>query len=312
MKLPLRLLGLSAAFVALIPAASARSIDDFAFPRSSSSSSTASSISSEASSQSSSEAHVDSVVPSTKYTSPAYRVKVIPKAEPTAQEKAAMEAALPESRAGFVSMIVHRLYNDVTIDTCYWSLASELPPEFTLVFTDVPTAHTYGKEICVAFQNGIIRGYGDGSFRPDAPVTFAEASKMISRAYALHPWPDVAAATSNPWFDVYVRTLDAQAAIPESVRSFDQRMTRAVVGEILDRLDGHITNRTTTPLSVLQADWTRRFSPPRRATTVRTTTQKSSAGASQGTSAKPSTASQTSSAAAQQSSSARSYPAWIY
>lgn len=311
MKFPLRLLGLSAAFIALIPAASARSIDDFVFPSRASSSSAISSSS--ASSVSSVTSEENSSVESTRYETPAFRVKIVPKAEPTAQEKAALEAALPETRAGFVSMIVHRLYNDVTIDTCYWSLASELPPEFTLVFTDVPTVHTYGKEICIAFQNGIIRGYGDGSFRPDAPVSFAEASKMISRAYALHPWPDVAAATSNPWFDTYVRTLDAQGAIPESVKTFDQHMTRAVVTEILDRLDGHITNRTTTPLSVLQADWTRRYAPRRTAApTVRTTTQTSSAGAAQGISAKLSTTSHSSSAAAQQASSARSYPAWIY
>lgn len=302
-KLPLRLLGLSAAFVALTPAASARFADDFVLPNRSSASSVMSS-----SSSSSSINEQGETVESTKYVTPAYRVPVIPKAEPTPEERAAMEATLPETRAGFVSMIVHRLYNDVTIDTCYWSLASELPPEFTLVFTDVPTAHQYGKEICVAFQNGIIRGYGDGSFRPDAPVTFAEASKMISRAYALHPWPDVAAATSNPWFDVYVRTLDAQGAIPTSVQAFDQRMTRAVVGEILDRLDGNITNRATTPLSSLQADWTRRYTAPRRpAATVRTTTQSSSQPSA---TSKP--ASSAASSTGQQTSSARSYPAWIY
>ncbi len=310
MKLPLRLVGLSVAFVALVPAASARSIDDFAFPNRSSASSAVSSSSTSAISEMGGQSSSAESVESTKYVTPPLRVKVVPKAEPTAEERAAMEATLPETRAGFVSMIVHRLYNDVTIDTCYWSLASELPPEFTLVFTDVPTTHAYGKEICVAFQNGIIRGYGDGSFRPNAPVSFAEASKMISRAYALHPWPDVAAATSNPWFDVYVRTLDAQGAIPESVRTFDQRMTRVVAGEILDRLDGHITNRTTTPLSVLQADWTRRFSPPRRtpAKVIRSGGA-SSTGTYTGGQQK---AAASSAASSQQSSSARSYPAWIY
>lgn len=308
MKLPLRLLGLSVAFVALVPAASARSLDDFAYPNRSSASSAMSSSSSSAMSQAGEQS---SSVESTKYVTPDFRVKIVPKAQPTPEEKAALESALPETRAGFVSMIVHRLYNDVTIDTCYWSLASELPPDFTLVFTDVPTTHRYGKEICVAMQNGIIRGYGDGSFRPDAPVTFAEASKMISRAYALHPWPDVAAATSNPWFDVYVRTLDARGAIPDVVKTFDQRMTRAVVGEILDRLDGDITNRNSTPLSALQADWTRRYAPRRAATTVRaSTTRSSGAPASQGSS-KPAAAA-TSSAPAQQTSSARSYPSWIY
>ncbi len=303
MKFSLRLLGISVALIANMPAASARFIDDFAFPHQSSVSST--------SSQSSSEEAQSSSVQSQKAAKPVdFRVKVGPQAMPTAEQQEAAESVLPETRAGFVSMIVHRLYNNVTIDTCFWNLASELPPDFSLVFTDVRTDHPYAKEICVAMTNGIIRGYADGSFRPNAPVTFAEASKMISRAYALHPWPDVAASTSNPWFDVYVRTLDERGAIPSSVRTFDQRMSRTVFAEILDRLDGSITNRTTTPLSALYEDWTRRFSPPRRTatTTIRgTTSQPGSAAKPQGTASGTA-----SSAAVQQSSSVRSYPAWIY
>lgn len=317
MKLATRLLGLSVFFAALTPTAFARSIDDFAFPSSASSASSA--MSSSASSQ-------DSSVPSTLYVSPSsasssskavdFWVKVRPLPPETPEARQTRESALPETRAGFVSMIVHRLYNNVTIDTCFWNIASELPPSFTLVFTDVPTTHPYAKEICVAMNNGIIKGYGDGSFHPDGAVSFADASKMLSRAYGLSPWAD--ATVSEPWFDQYVETLDQRGAIPSSVRSFDQRMTRADVAEILDRLDGHVTTRPVTTLSSLRQDWTKRFAAPVRRVTVpavrRPTPAAAAATSSQASSSKAPvyTLPTASSSAAAQGSSAKSYPAWSY
>jgi len=291
MKFPLRLLGLTAAFVALTPVASARFVDDFVFPSQTSSSSISSMETSSASSLQS---------PAFSSKAADVRVKVVPQPKPTREEQQAMEAVLPETRAGFVSMIVHRLYNQTTIDTCYWDIASELPPSFTLVFTDVPTDHRYAHEICVAMRDGVIRGYGDGSFRPDAPVTFGEAAKMISRAYGLHDWPDVAVLSSNPWFDFYVQTLEENGAIPSSVKSFDQRMSRDTMGAILDRLDGFSTATDKTTLSELRKDWAARTAPR---TPSRTVTRPASSKAK---------ASQTSSAASQASSSLKSYPAWIY
>jgi len=326
MKITTRIIGLSVFFIALTPTAMARSIDDFVFPSRSSQSSAASQASSAANARDSSIGNV----PSTLYATPGsssssssqksvdFRVRVKLQEPLTPAQRAEMEAQLPETRAGFVSMIVRRLYNNVTIDTCFWNIAAELPPEFTLVFTDVPVTHQYAKEICVAMNNGIIKGYGDGSFRPDGRVTFAEASKMISRAYALHPWPDVASVDSNPWFDLYVKTLDERAAIPASIRTFDQRMTRADVREILDRLDGKITSRSTTPLADLQQDWRRRFAAPVRRTAVSAPVIRRTAPAAAPSSSKASAAGNsassvpTASSAAAQTSSARSYPAWIY
>ena len=168
-------------------------------------------------------------------------------------------ASYPQTRAGFTAMLVDQLYSQKSIDDCFWNIASKVPPTFTLVFTDVRTNAPYAKEICVAMRDGIIRGYRDGSFHPGQPITFADAAKMISRAYSFNQWPDE--TYSNPWFNQYVETLAVRNAIPTSIHSFDQQMTSADMQEILQRLAQNITNRPSTPMQSLESNWADRFPP---------------------------------------------------
>lgn len=58
-----------------------------------------------------------------------------------------------------------------------------------LDFTDIG-GHWAEREIRQALANGIINGYGDGTFRPDRAISRAELSVMIAKALAL---PDAAA-----------------------------------------------------------------------------------------------------------------------
>lgn len=66
--------------------------------------------------------------------------------------------------------------------------AALLPP----AFADVE-GHWAAGFITVARARGIVGGYDDGTFRPDAPVTYAEAITILLRAAGVHPagsWPD--------------------------------------------------------------------------------------------------------------------------
>ena len=50
------------------------------------------------------------------------------------------------------------------------------------IFGDVPRAHWASKYIGYCYYNGIIAGYGDGTFRPEQTVTATEAAKMLLAA----------------------------------------------------------------------------------------------------------------------------------
>lgn len=48
-------------------------------------------------------------------------------------------------------------------------------------FTDVPKTHWAYKAIEELAEKGLINGYEDGTFKPDAPITRAEVAIIISR-----------------------------------------------------------------------------------------------------------------------------------
>ena len=70
------------------------------------------------------------------------------------------------------------------------TFASAIKPSFT----DTPSSW-YNKAINAAVQRGIMKGYPDGSFRPNAPITRAEFTQMIStidnKPYGVAPFADV-------------------------------------------------------------------------------------------------------------------------
>ncbi len=70
-------------------------------------------------------------------------------------------------------------------------------------FTDVPLDHPFFCYIEMAFDHGIVTGYGDGTFRPDNNVTRAQLSKIIVLA---QQWP--IDTTGGPHFS------DVQATDP--------------------------------------------------------------------------------------------------
>lgn len=79
-------------------------------------------------------------------------------------------------------------------------------------FSDVPTDHWAKQYIEVAAQTGIVSGYGDGTFKPDNPVTHAEALTMLMNVHGLkqavtvfgNTWPDnyLICAISKKYSDI--------------------------------------------------------------------------------------------------------------
>jgi len=94
-----------------------------------------------------------------------------------------------------------------------------------LGFSDVPAAHRFAAAIDDLSARGIITGFDDGSFRPDAPVTRQQFAKMIVGALYLPastadvcPFPDV---VSSRGADLYPDHLVAVAAANRITEGYD-------------------------------------------------------------------------------------------
>ena len=67
-------------------------------------------------------------------------------------------------------------------------------------FADVPADHWAAQAIALCKENGWVTGYDDDTFRPDRPITRAEAAVMINRVLNrdCESWGDV----TRSWSDV--------------------------------------------------------------------------------------------------------------
>ena len=84
---------------------------------------------------------------------------------------------------GMLVTILYRMENE---PRCFGSAA----------FSDVKPGAYYEKAVVWASQNGIVSGYTDGTFRPDAPVTREQLASILYR-YTLYRGQDVSAGETT-------------------------------------------------------------------------------------------------------------------
>lgn len=124
--------------------------------------------------------------------------------------------------------------------------------KFLDCFPDV-TKQWFAPYVCYALQQGWVKGYEDGLFRPEQTVNMVEAIKMILMAANIQPMQSSAAPSfsdvePNAWYAPYV-LLAKQAGLLEwiegNVLGVTKQMPRGEVSEILYRaLIGDIFSRS--------------------------------------------------------------------
>lgn len=80
------------------------------------------------------------------------------------------------------------------------------------IFSDVPETNSYYEAITSLVADGVINGYDDGTFKPDATITRAEFSKLL--AVGSTPAGTVFGQTSTQFSDVADSTSSSAWAIP--------------------------------------------------------------------------------------------------
>ena len=112
------------------------------------------------------------------------------------------------------------------------------------IFTDVPKAHWASGYVAQAANQGIINGYGDGTFGPDDTVTYEQAVKMIMATLGFTPY-----ANFNGGYPTGYLTAATRYGVTNGV-------SNAVVGTGANRgtIAQLLNNAIDTPLMV-QNSW---------------------------------------------------------
>lgn len=141
-----------------------------------------------------------------------------------------------------VATIFFRLLTDEARET-YWCQVNS--------YTDVPYDGWYNNAISTLSNMGIISGYPDGSFRPDAAITRAELTKIAVSFFQyadqyfgyLGNFTDV---TGNEWYASFVAAASALGLIegyPDGTFRPDAAITRAETCTIVNRTLGRKPHR---------------------------------------------------------------------
>lgn len=141
------------------------------------------------------------------------------------------------TRAEFTQMIVHALAPQTLIDECLTDSQALERYGLGMSFADVPADAWYAPAVCTAWSYRFVSGYGDGSFRPDRPITLAEGSKILSVAFALAPLeiPELT-VLGTEWYKPYLHYMTTAGAIPGTAQDYAHLLTRGEVAEMLARL----------------------------------------------------------------------------
>jgi len=115
-------------------------------------------------------------------------------------------------------------------------------------FSDTPTNQWYSPYICFGKKSGLVAGYENGTFLPASEINFVEAAKIISVGFGQR------ASVSAVWYQDYVEYLATEKAIPTSINSFDKKITRGEMAEIIYRISGNVKNKSTQTYETLSGE----------------------------------------------------------
>ena len=130
----------------------------------------------------------------------------------------------------------------------FYALLLDKDVEITTSFSDVPADAWYAKAVNTLSSLGMLGGYPDGTYRPDAPITRAEFA-AVALAFANEPaaagcsYTDVSA---DSWYYTYVAQASTYGWIggyPDNTFRPDNKITRAEVCVIVNNMLGRAADQ---------------------------------------------------------------------
>lgn len=106
-------------------------------------------------------------------------------------------------------------------------------------YSDVSTGQWYNNAVSTMTRAGIVNGYPDGTFRPNAPITRAEMAKIIALFAKLDKSTDRFPDAAGHWAEAYIRLAAGNGWIegyPDGTFRPNQSITRAETVTMIDRV----------------------------------------------------------------------------
>ena len=135
------------------------------------------------------------------------------------------------NRAEFTKIIVEAVMTDETINACLNEVHGDL-------FPDVEEDAWFAKYICIAKRERMVRGYGDGTFRPGANINMAEAAKIVSQAFNFE------ISLSDTWYQPFIDAIVGRSLIEEHFFVPSKNLTRGEMAHIIYHLHAEIEELT--------------------------------------------------------------------
>lgn len=120
-------------------------------------------------------------------------------------------------------------------------------------YSDVAATAWYNTAVSTMTKAGIVDGYPDGTFRPDAPITRAEMAKIISLFAKLDKSESRFSDIAGHWAEAYIRLAAGNgwiAGYPDGTFGPQRNITRAetatMINRVLDRVpseESHLLSR---------------------------------------------------------------------
>ncbi|MBD1917976.1 MULTISPECIES: S-layer homology domain-containing protein [Cyanophyceae] len=85
-------------------------------------------------------------------------------------------------QAKFLSRFIPFVFRSLTVATLA-SLVAQIPAQAQTTFSDVPSDYWAAQFIQALVDRGVIRGFADGSFRPNDPITRAQFAVLVDQAF---------------------------------------------------------------------------------------------------------------------------------
>lgn len=102
------------------------------------------------------------------------------------------------------------------------------PSDADSCFPDIAESDWFSQYVCLAKKRGMVSGYPDGEFKPERPVNYAEALKILGELYGYVAY----SAPDEEWYAGYVRAAEiTKTALPSSMK-FDRSLTRGQMARL--------------------------------------------------------------------------------